>query len=139
MAALWDIKGKMAGMPVHDLLGGKTRKACPVYVHADGNLPTDEGEHFAEAKEMMAMGFRHIRLQYNGYGANVPTDSKVERPPGASDGPRSLSFQFLTNFKWKKAQRETSTVCPDTAPDGRFSTEANCVCVPIVQRPGFYV
>lgn len=80
----------MAGMPVHDLLGGKTRKACPVYVHADGNLPSDEGDeskHFTEARELMSMGFRHIRLQYNGYGANIPTDSKVERPPGASDGP----------------------------------------------------
>ena len=42
---------------------------------------------FAEAKQFMAMGFRHIRLQYNGYGATIPTDAKVDRSPGASDGP----------------------------------------------------
>src|SRR5262249_17944596 len=59
-AALWDIKGKRAGMPVYQLLGGKCRTAVPVYRHAAGRTPEEVGER---ARQFMAQGARYIRAQ----------------------------------------------------------------------------
>ncbi len=64
--ALWDIKGKMAGMPVYQLLGGKTRFAVDTYTHASGPTPEAVMEDVAKYRER---GFRHIRIQLGGYGA----------------------------------------------------------------------
>jgi len=58
--ALWDIKGKLAGMPVYQLFGGKVRKAAPVYVHASG---TDFNQVEEQARQFMERGFKHIRCQ----------------------------------------------------------------------------
>jgi mannonate dehydratase len=63
--ALWDIKGKRAGMPVYELLGGKVRDAISLYVHADGR---DMESLEQNVRKHMATGYRHVRAQYGGYG-----------------------------------------------------------------------
>lgn len=65
--ALWDIKGKMANMPVYDLLGGKCREAVPIYRHADGKTKEVVME---QAQAFLDEGVRHIRIQCGGYGGN---------------------------------------------------------------------
>ena len=58
--ALWDIKGKRAGMPLYQLFGGKCREAVPLYTHASGH---DLSELTEAAQAIVAEGFRYVRVQ----------------------------------------------------------------------------
>src|SRR3954447_22625609 len=58
--ALWDIKGRQAGMPIYQLLGGKHREAADCYSHAAGG---EIAQCIDSARRLMAQGFRHVRVQ----------------------------------------------------------------------------
>lgn len=58
--ALWDIKGRQAGMPVYQLLGGKVREAVDTYRHASG---AEISECLDQAKQLIKDGQRHVRIQ----------------------------------------------------------------------------
>src|SRR5580692_9218310 len=84
--ALWDIKGRQAGMPVYQLAGGKCREAADTYAHASG---AEFAEVVESAKRYMAQGWRNVRVQVGlpgmaGYGSQHKEDG---RPKALHDKP----------------------------------------------------
>ena len=86
--ALWDIKGKRAGMPVYQLLGGKCRVAIPVYRHANGATPEEAAD---DVKRYMAQGARYVRVQFPirgnaNYGVGAGGSATARRGPACRGG-----------------------------------------------------
>ena len=57
--ALWDIKGKAFGVPVHQLLGGKLRDRIRVYSWIGGDRPADTAQ---AARDVAARGFTAVKM-----------------------------------------------------------------------------
>lgn len=81
--ALWDIKGKQAGMPLYQLFGGKVREAVPIYRHADGR---DLAELCDNIQKYREQGITHIRCQSGGYGGGSFGAAPAGAPGNALPG-----------------------------------------------------
>ncbi len=93
--ALWDIKGKLANMPLYQLFGGKSRNGAMVYAHATGSdLPAlvDSVSHYVDK------GYKAVRVQCGIPG--MPTASYAI-PDSTSD-----SKHYITDFSGIRPQEE---------------------------------
>jgi mannonate dehydratase len=57
--ALWDIKGRQAGVPVYELLGGKCREAADVYISVSN---VDAAHAVDGARKLQAQGVRNFKI-----------------------------------------------------------------------------
>jgi mannonate dehydratase len=94
--ALWDIKGKEAGMPVYQLLGGPVRAAVPCYAHASGNTLQELED---DVRRYHEEGYPVIRCQLGPYGGGgfIPAE-EAKRPKNAWAHPRAFDDEaYLEN------------------------------------------
>jgi galactonate dehydratase len=73
--ALWDIKGKLHGLSVHQLLGGRVRERIQVYSWVGGDRPQDAA---AAALEKKQQGYRAIKMNACSELHYVDTPHKVD-------------------------------------------------------------
>ena len=77
--ALWDIKGKAFGVPVHQLLGGRLRERIKVYSWIGGDRPADVA---TAAREAAQQGFQAIKMNATEELQFVDSHGKIDAVVG---------------------------------------------------------
>ncbi|MFG3045142.1 galactonate dehydratase [Streptomyces sp. NPDC048241] len=73
--ALWDIKGKHHGVPVHDLLGGAVRDRMRMYSWIGGDDPSEAADHAAQRLEQ---GYRAVKMNVGGRMRHLETSREID-------------------------------------------------------------
>lgn len=116
--ALWDLCGKIAGLPLHKLLGGRRHERVPAYV--SGLVGPTQEVRMALARDWVAKGFRAIKL----HAAQTP-DAIVGEVAALRDavGP---DVAIMLDLHWMFTGAEAVALIRRLAPHALTFVEAPC-------------
>jgi galactonate dehydratase len=114
--ALWDIKGKALGAPVHELLGGPVRDRVRVYAWVGGDEPDEVRDQIAERIEA---GLTAVKMNASGRMSPLATSGEIDgvlaRVAAARDvlGPdRDVAVDFHGRVSLPSAVRLAAELVP---------------------------
>lgn len=74
--ALWDLRGKALGQPVHRLLGGPVRESIRTYTWIGGDRPEDLAQ---AARDAVARGFTALKMNGTEELQHIDSFAKIDR------------------------------------------------------------
>jgi L-rhamnonate dehydratase len=98
--ALWDIKGKALGQPIHRLLGGSHRTAIRAY--ASTLMPDTPEETTRVVSQLVARGFMAVKLGWGPFGRDAELDVVLVRAARKAAGDE-VELMFDIGLGWPNA------------------------------------
>ncbi|KAG9832237.1 mandelate racemase/muconate lactonizing enzyme family protein, partial [Aureobasidium melanogenum] len=93
--ALWDLKARKLGVPIHQLFGGKVRQKVQVYAWIGGDRPSAVAE---AGKERLAQGFRAVKMNATEDVGWLDSPSKLDSAVERVKTVKSLGLDVALDF-----------------------------------------